>query len=64
MAMCVVKKKKKPKQASNRKEIKRFQKMHATRILKNKKCKRIQQYKKLLWKDVILGSYITNFDLE
>jgi len=38
--------------------------MHATRIQKNKKSKRLQPYEKSLCKDVILGSYITNFELE
>jgi hypothetical protein len=36
--------------------------MHATRIQKKKKSKILQPYK--LCKDVILGNYITNFELK
>jgi hypothetical protein len=38
--------------------------MHSTRIQKKNKTKRLQPYEKSLCKDVILGSYITNFELE
>ncbi len=55
---CQKKKKKKPQEGSSRKKIKRLKKMHATTIQKNKKSKRS------LDKDVILGSYITNFEVE
>jgi len=46
-------------------KFKKFnQKMHATRIQNNKKSKRFQPYKRSLYKDVILNSYITDFELE
>jgi hypothetical protein len=53
-AMMLSKKGEKNIATSNRKRIKRFQKMHLTRILKNKKSKRFQPYKRLLYEEIIL----------